>query len=168
MFVCKLKGLERKTTYKYMAPGIRSNGQNCFFSESGHAAIQINGIDEFNNMQANNFHICITPTQSLGWGQRGYFFIQSMATLYIKLKGMNSTTKMKANILSLHTLLTIGVRPKGENIFLKAAVLHNKERQKIDHVYTMVIYKNLSSYFYLPSLVIEILSYIHSVGKGNA
>ena len=38
MFDCKLKGLERKTTYIYifdpctpMAPGIRSNGQNCFF-----------------------------------------------------------------------------------------------------------------------------------------
>ena len=34
----------------------------------------------------------------------GDFFIQSMATLYIKLKGMKPTTKMKANIFVLtHT-----------------------------------------------------------------
>ena len=55
----------------------------------------------------------LDPWDGVKWGT----FFQSMATLYIKFNGMKPTTKMKANILSLHTLLTIGVRPKGENIF---------------------------------------------------
>ena len=52
--------------------------------------------------------------------------------------------------------------------FSESSHVAYQRKRKIGHAYTIVIYNDLSGYFDFIAWVIEVLSYMPSVGKENA